>query len=79
MNSKVVIAPDRSAHRCGPRSLFSRASSAVGAPRVRTRDDLRTVMTTETVPVEQPGTVVDELRDQSSYGGDRYVERERSG
>jgi len=29
MNSKV-------AHPCGPRSLFSRAGSAVGAPRVRT-------------------------------------------
>jgi hypothetical protein len=88
MNRKVVMAPgqsvsnsarDRSANPCGPRSLFFRASSSLGAPRVLTRGDLRTVMTIETVPVEQPGTVVDELRDQRSNGGDGYVERRRSG
>src|SRR5439155_208294 len=65
--------------RACPRSLFSRASSILGAPRVRTRGDLRTVMTSEAVPVEQQGTVVDELciRDQTVETG--YAERVCSG
>jgi hypothetical protein len=88
MNRKVVMgrnksvsdsARDRSANPRGPRSLFFRASSCLGARRVRIRADLRTVMTIETVPAERPGTVVDEMRDQRSYRGDGYVERERFG
>ena len=71
MNPKVVMAPerfvsdsarDRSAHPRGPRSLFFRVSSCPGARRVLTRGDLRAVMTSDTVPVEQRGTLVDELR-----------------
>ena len=62
MNSKVVI--PAVLVRCSFAPVRPRV------PRVRTRGDLRTVMTSETVPVEQPGTVVDELRDQRSNGGD---------
>ena len=85
MNPKVVMTPersfsdsarDRSATPRGPRSLFFRAL-VLGASRVLTRGDLRTVMTSETVPVEQPGALVDELwiRDRAVETG--YVERTR--
>jgi len=46
---------------CRPRSLFFRARSSQGALVLSPRGDLRAVMTIETVPAEQPGTVVDEL------------------
>ncbi len=88
MNRKVVMVPEQSVsdvHHCsanprGPRSLFFRASSSLGAFRVLTRADLRTVMTSETVPVEQPGgALVDELRIRARAVETGYVERERSG
>src|SRR5882724_2370630 len=85
MNPKVVMTPersfsdsarDRSANPRGPRSLFFRAL-VLGASRVLARGDLRTVMTSETVPVEEPGALVDELwiRDRAVETG--YVERTR--
>src|SRR6266850_2801576 len=88
VNPKVVMAPerfvsdsarDRSANPRGPRSLFFRASSCPGARRVLTRGDLRAVMTSETVPVEQPGTLVDELRIRDRAVETVYVERMRPG
>ena len=88
MNRKVVMgrtkgvsdsARDRSENPRRPRSLFFRASSSQGAPRVLTPDDLRAVMTSETAPIEQPGALVDELRNRDRALETRHVERKRPG
>ena len=70
MNSKVVIAPERFGKSL--RSSFAVLSRQFvpGCASCARPGDLRTVMTIATVPVEQPGTVVDELWDQRSNGGD---------
>jgi len=70
MNSKVVIAPER--FGTSLRSSFAVLSRQFGrgCASCAHPGDLRTVMTIATVPVEQPGTVVDELWDQRSNGGD---------
>ncbi len=56
------------------RCSFAPARPRVGL-RVLTRADLRTVMTSETVPVEQPGALVDELRIRDRAVETVYVER----
>jgi len=60
-------------------SILVRCSFAPVRPRVcvcvLTRGDLRTVMTSETVPVEQPGALVDELRIRDRAVETVYVER----
>jgi len=70
MNSKVVIAPERFGKSL--RSSFAVLSRQFvpGCASCARPGDLRTVMTIATVPVEQPGTVVDEFRDQRSNVGD---------
>jgi len=87
MDPKVVMAPersvsdsarDRSANPRGPRSLFFRAI-VLGASRVLTRGDLRAVMTSETVPVEHLGALVDEFRIRDRAVETVYVERMRPG
>jgi hypothetical protein len=88
MNPKVVMVPERfvsdsardqSTNPCRPRSLFFRASSSPSVRLCAHRGDLRTVMTSETVPVEQPGALVDELRIRDRAVETVYVERMRPG